>query len=1051
MLRYLLGFLLMLGSVVPSFATHVVGGSLNYEHLGGSTYRITLKVYRDCGGINAPGAVTIQVRDVNGNAFTPSKNITINSFFRDTLNPYVDTCAFNPGICVEERIFTKVVNNLPAGAGGYHLYWQTCCRNGSIVNINNPLGTGSTFYTFIPDNATLLTNSSPTFKNFPPVFICQGQPLVFDHSASDKDGDSLVYRMFTPHNWNAPNFAFNPPNFGSVTWLPGFSQNQPLGGTTWNINAQTGLITAVPPSLGQYVVGVMVEEWRNGVKIGTTTRDFQYNVLNCPPPAQPGIGYIDGCSGLTIKFPNTSGAGATDFEWDFGDLSTTNDTSTAFSPTWTYPGLGTYTVRLIAQANSPCADTVYQTFTIGTLNAGFTAIPDSVCVNTPVQFTDTSNGTGTPNFWVWAFGDGGASNLPAPTHSYGTGGTYNVRMIVQTSDGCIDTVFKSVFVQPQPVANAGPDTTACSNSPLVNLTGFSSTGTGLWIAPGTFSPGNTSLGASYNPTAGELGAGQSFVVLSTTNNGFCPAGQDTVIITYVPGPSVAAGGDITVCKDTASIPISGVVGIASGGVWSTSGTGSFLPNDTLQPGNLYIPSSGDTTAGTVTLYLTTIGNGNCNANVDTLVIFFTNPPQISVAANDSICSGYPIHLVGTSTTGSGLWSTGGTGTFNPGDSLLNTQYIPSVGDAGNGTVRLIFKSLNNGGCKAQFDSLDISIIPSPTADIWADSVCMNELTSLVDSSINGPISAWNWDFAGQGNSSQQNPTFQFDTSGTHQVTLIVTATNGCVDTITETIVVHHLPVAWFGFDGLCENQNQFFYDSSSVNGSTITGWSWDFGNGSGTDSVQNPMYFYGQSGTFNVQLVARSAFGCVDTVVRPLLVHPAPVAAFEADKYHMIIGELVKFTDKSQINIVAWSWDFGDGLGTSIIQHPDYNYGSKGTFPVTLVVTDNNGCMDTVTHDFYVYMPPEVPTGFSPNGDGQNDILYVYGGPFKDFVFEIYNNWGELIFTSTSQDFGWNGMKDGVPQPVGDYVWQVRVTTVAGFEGQEELKHVKKGDVTLLR
>ena len=266
------------------FGTHVVGGSLTYEHLGGSTYRITFKMYRDCGptSVQLPNNVTIQVRQPNGAAFSPNKNFTMPKTQVAQLNPPIDTCAFDPGICVEEAIYTTIVNNLPPNSGGYHLYYTTCCRNASLVNVNDPLNTGEGFYTFIPDNSIHLTNSSPQWKNFTPVFVCQGTPLVFDHGATDKDGDSLAYSFYTPFDNNAPTFPGNVATFTPIVYNGGYTFGNPLGGGGFAVNPTTGVITGSPPALGQYVVGVQVNEYRNGVLINTVYRDFQFNVINCP-------------------------------------------------------------------------------------------------------------------------------------------------------------------------------------------------------------------------------------------------------------------------------------------------------------------------------------------------------------------------------------------------------------------------------------------------------------------------------------------------------------------------------------------------------------------------------------------------------------------------------------------------------------------------------------------------------------------------------------------------------------------------------------------------
>ncbi len=1045
-------FLILLLSITPllSKATHVVGGSLTYEHLGGSTYRITFKMYRDCGptSVDLPTSVRIEVRQPNGSNFAPDKDITIPRTQKNILDPPIDTCAFDPGVCVEEAIYTTIVNNLPPNPGGYHMFYQTCCRNSSVVNVNNPLNSGSSYYTSIPDNSSLLTNSSPSWKNFPPVFICQGNQLNFDHGATDKDGDSLVYAFYNPFDDNAPTFPGNVATFTPVGYNGGYNANDPLGGLSLTVNPNTGVVSGIPPALGQYVVGVRADEYRNGVLINTIYRDFQFNVLNCPPIPMPGIGPTNGCAGLAVNFTNTSTPlTGNSFYWDFGDPFSTTDNSTAVHPSYTYPAIGTYIVMLIAQAGTPCADTIYDTLIVSGLTPDFT-YADSTCVNDPVNFVDTSvpAANATVNSWNWTFGDGGTAVTPTPSHTYTTPGTYTVKLIVGNTAGCVDSVSKTIFVQALPQAIA-TDTFACLSNPVTNLNGsvIGASG-GLWIGAGGFNPGATNLNAAYTPTAGEISAGFATLILSTTGNGFCPSGSDTMTITYSTGITADAGNDIFVCKDSASINLSGLITTASGGQWVTSGDGSFSPNPFTMNAS-YIPGTADTTAGFVFIYLNSTGNGNCVPDSDTLLITFSNTPTASVLTNDTACAGNKfIPISGNSSTGSGYWQTLGSGYFSPNDSLNNTSYFADSVDNFNGIVTLIYTSTNNGGCRSYSDTIDLYLIPAPTADFSFISVCpkdsifFNDLTASID-----PVVSWDWDFGNTFLDTLQNTFTIYDTAGIYNVSLIVQSANGCVDTVIQPVLVYSLPDANFNVNGVCEGISSLFVDSSTVNGSTITSWLWDFGDGLGSDTIQNPGYIYNPNGVYNVTLIVQSAQGCWDTITNPVAIKGPPTAGFNSSPGSVKVNENFSFTDFSFTNIINWDWDFGDSLGTSTDQHPIYNYSAAGNYIVCLRVTDVFDCKDTICDEVIVFMPPQVPNAFSPNGDGTNNVFNVLGGPYKELDFRVYNNWGELIFESTDQAIGWDGTRNGAEQPVGVYVYTVRAVTL------DDEKHSLKGDVTLLR
>jgi gliding motility-associated-like protein len=1033
-------------------STHIVGGSLTYEHLGGATYRITLKLYRDCrpGNFAFPGNVTILIRDENGNQFTPNKDVTIPFTSSTPVNPYIDTCAANPGLCLEEAIYTRVVNNLPPNPNGYHMYYQLCCRNSTLSNVVNPLNTGDTWYAQIPDQSLLITNSSPSWVNPPPVFVCQNEQINFDFSATDSDGDSLVYSWYTPYDDVAPTFTPPTANFTPLSWVGGFGANNPCGGANQIINPQTGFITGVPPFTGQFAAGVRCEEFRNGVKIGEIIRDFQFNVVYCPPLAQANIGTPAGvCSGGTVNFQNLSDP-ANSYFWNFGDGSTINDTSSLFSPSYTYPGLGPYTVELIINVGTACADTAYQIVQLSNVNVSSTNTNDSACVGQAITFTDNSTTTvnATITGYWWDFGDGNQDTAQNPTHVWLSSGTYTIAHTANNSLGCNDTVYTQVYIIPPPIALAGNDTFACSNNATIGLGGnILNANGGLWTGGGTFTPNNTTYNATYTPSSAELTAGFAWLTLESTGATLCTHDIDSVMITFAPGPTANAGADISVCADTPYVSICATITLASGGVWSSNGTGTFT-----NPNNLctdYIPSSADQSAGQVMLWLTTTGNGSCLPETDTVMLFLTPPPNVTASGPDTACSNIPFNITAATATGSGYWTSTGDGTFPNGNNGLSVDYLPGTNDIANGSVQIIFNSLNNGGCQQQRDTLFVTIIPAPTTAFSYTSVCPGVAMQFTDLSTSvSPIVTWNWNFGEPSSSTNtstvQNPTHSYATGGWYNVTLIVSSANGCPDTVVMPVYVYPQPVPAFTTNGFCLNDGTLFDDISTVDTGSVVSWQWNFGdNTNATDSL--PFHFYSQSGTWNVTLIVTSNFGCSDTISQPVLIHPSPTAAFTASPASAAnTQQQVQFTDQSFTNIVTWEWNFGDSTN-STSQNPTHSWQYPGNFEITLVVTDNNGCTDTTIADYIISTPPDVPNAFSPNGDGHNDVFFVLGGPFTELELRIYNNWGELIFVGVSQSQGWDGTRDGIVQPIGVYVYTVRAVT------PDSKEYKLSGDVTLLR
>ncbi len=363
---FILSILLL--STLSLRATHIVGGSMSYRCLGNNNYEITLTVYRDCfyGDLDAFFDTTASVGIFNSaGQLIDELFIPFNPAINDTLQPMLsDTCLkIASDVCVHTTYYRDTVFLFPS-PGGYVLAYQRCCRNGTINNIMNPVSTGATFAVFISGSALNSCNNGATFQDYPPLYICVNEPINFDHSANDIDGDSLVYRLCTPLSGGSllmgqPSPPSAPP-YTPIVWnAPLYSLDNLLGvGDPLTIDPQTGMLSGQPGLTGQFVVGVCVEEYRNGQLLSTTRRDFQYNVGVCvevmaeidAPDAQ--------CDKLTVDFQNNT-IFVDKFLWDFGDPNNPNDFSMEKNPTYTYSDTGTYLVTLIAEPGTSCADTAY--------------------------------------------------------------------------------------------------------------------------------------------------------------------------------------------------------------------------------------------------------------------------------------------------------------------------------------------------------------------------------------------------------------------------------------------------------------------------------------------------------------------------------------------------------------------------------------------------------------------------------------------------------------------------------------------------------------------
>ncbi len=466
-MRYLVLVLFVTSSLTLK-ASHIVGGDIYYDYLGNYNYRFYVTLYRDCASNGASFDDPLSLAVFVQGSTTPVQQLLV-PFPGSVVLPlqFNNPCGTAPsGVCTEKAIYTIVVN-LPPINGGYTITYQRCCRGPAITNLVSPDNTGLTLSTHIPGLETgFYANSSPRFKNFPPLLLCNNDQLIFDHSATDPDGDVLVYSLVTPlagADAITPAPAPPPaPPYYPVTWSNGFSASSPLGlGSNTLINSNTGLLTSSPQTLGLFVVGIRVQEFRNGVLIGQTVRDFLFKVLNCNIilsanlPAQEELSsFVSYCQGLTVDFENNSFGGST-YKWDFGVDGITTDVSNQFTPSYTYPAPGTYNATLVVNPGQPCTDTANMIIKVNNEFTVYYETVDSICYEgNRFDFYAQTIGA-TAQTYNWNFGPNASVSSESTENVLGV--TFNTSGFIPITieanyEDCNASYTENIYIFPEPVA-----------------------------------------------------------------------------------------------------------------------------------------------------------------------------------------------------------------------------------------------------------------------------------------------------------------------------------------------------------------------------------------------------------------------------------------------------------------------------------------------------------------------------------------------------------------------------------------------------------------------
>ena len=416
-------------------------------------------------------------------------------------------------------------------------------------------------------------------------------------------------------------------------------------------------------------------------------------------------------------------------------------------------------------------------------------------------------------------------------------------------------------------------------------------------------------------------------------------------------PGVCVGNSTTFTDNTTVSS-----GNITGWTWSF-GDGSPV-NTTQNPSHTYA------NPGTYSVSLMVNSSLGCQDTVTKLVQVYYKPT--AGFTNNNVCFGDSISFTNSSSvdpsssiTGN-LWSFGDT---SPTSNLQNPAHYYS--GAGTYTVILITTTID--GC-SDTASAPVEALDSPLSVFSFSNTCLFDSAKFTNTSLNpiiGTITGWVWDF-GDGspaNTAVWSPNHLYTTPGNYQLTLITySSSQGCADTLQDSITVFPLPVADFSFADVCLNQSMAFTDLSVVSTGNISGRSWNFGDGSPLSTLPNPDHTYASAGTYTVSLITTSNSNCKDTITKNVVVHSLPVANFSS--VSACEGSSVQFNDLSSIpgtdSIQSWVWAFGDGNSFSTSQNTSHLYPSEGFYVVQLLVVSDFGCSDSITKLSFVNPKPII-------------------------------------------------------------------------------------------
>ncbi|MBK8498602.1 MAG: gliding motility-associated C-terminal domain-containing protein, partial [Flavobacteriales bacterium] len=667
-----------------------------------------------------------------------------------------------------------------------------------------------------------------------------------------------------------------------------------------------------------------------------------------------------------------------------GSFTPNNTTLNAtYTPTAAEIAAGTLTLTLTSTGNGNCtavSSSRVITFTAApTVSAGSNG---TVCANNSAITLNGSVTVATGGIWSGGTGTYNPNNstlnaIYTPSAAERNAGTVTLTLTTVGNGNCTAVSSNVTYtITPAPTVSAGPDQTRCGNNATVTLNGSYTVATGVqWSGgAGTFSPGPTTVNATYTPTATEIANGSVILTLTTTGVGTCVPVSSSMTISFTPAPMADAGPNVTLCANNATVALNGSVSLATGGIWS-GGLGTFTPNNTALNAS-YTPTAAELAGGILTLTLTTTGNGTCNPATSNTVISFTPAPIVSAGSNGTVCANAPLISLNGSVGGAtgAIWS-GGAGTFTPNNTTLNATYMPTAAQIAAGTVTLTLTSAGNGNCNAVSSIVTFTITAAPTANAGAtQNLCSNNPAALLSGGFTGATGAVWSGGAGTFNPSATNMNATYTPTAAEiangNVTLTLTTTgNGLCNAVSSNVTLNFTPSPTVNAGApasFCANNAAI-----PLNGSVTiaTGGIWSGGLGSFTpnnttlNATYTPTPAEIASGTLTLTLTSTGNGNCTAvSSSRVITFTPAPTV--NAGANGTVCANNANINLNGSITVATGAiWSGGSGTFSPSNSTLNATYApsaaerAAGTVTLTLTTVGNGNCSPVSANVTYTITP----------------------------------------------------------------------------------------------